>query len=96
MTAPNDEGHRWHGTPQEQTLQDAPIVAQAPDARNVEPGDLTEKVRATLAAQLALAGGFVLLDLADGSYLVTRWNASRHCVDLQAVANFARQVGCTR
>ena len=51
------------------------------------------KVRANLAAQLALAGGWVLLDLADGSFLVSRWDRSRHCADLRAVAQFARQVG---
>ena len=48
---------------------------------------------ATLAKQLALAGGYALLDLADGSYIVTKFNLTRHCVDLQAVAWFARQVG---
>ena len=48
---------------------------------------------ATLAKQLALAGGYALLDLADGSYIVTKFNLTRHCPDLQSVARFARQVG---
>ena len=66
------------------------IVGQVLSTGNSSP---VEKTRANLAAQLALAGGFVLLDLADGSFVVTRWNLTRHCVDLQAVARFARQVG---
>ena len=70
---------------------DAVIVHQP--GRDCNTTDLQAKVRATLAAQLAHAGGFVLLDLADGSYLVTRWNASRRCPDLRAVAQFARHVG---
>ena len=53
-----------------------------------------EKVRAGLAAKLALAGGYCLLRLEDGSFLISRWNLTKHCPDLQAVATFARQVGC--
>lgn len=57
-----------------------------------EPSNL-EKLRATLAAKLALAGGYVLLQLADGSFLISRWNLTKHCPDLQAVSVFCRQVG---
>lgn len=46
-----------------------------------------------LRAQLALAGGFELYALADGTFLVTRWDRSRPLHDLQAVEAFARQVG---
>jgi hypothetical protein len=48
---------------------------------------------ATLQALLALAGGFTLSELADGSYLVTRWDFCRPMADLRAVAAFVRQVG---
>ena len=55
--------------------------------------DCAEKMHATLAAQLALAGGYALLQLADGSYLITRWNLTKHCPDLQAVSQFVRRIG---
>jgi len=51
-----------------------------------------EKLKRTLQAELALAGGFALLELADGSFLVSRWNLSRPCPDLQAVRAFLDQV----
>ena len=46
-----------------------------------------------LAAQLALAGGHVLTELSDGSFMVSRWVHTRHCSDLRAVAQFAKQLG---
>ena len=46
-----------------------------------------------LAAQLALAGGHVLTELSDGSFMVSRWGHTRHCSDLHAVAQFAKQLG---
>ena len=51
------------------------------------------KIVATRRAELALLGGFTLVELADGSYLVTRWNCCRPLADLRAVAAFVRQVG---
>ena len=48
---------------------------------------------ATLRAELAILGGFTLLELADGSYLVTKWNCCRPLADLRAVAAFVRQAG---
>lgn len=51
-----------------------------------------EKARATLAAQLAIAGGYALLELADGSFIVTRFDLTRHCVDLQSAAKFGREL----
>jgi hypothetical protein len=67
------------------------VISGACTAEHDVPYHL-EKVRATLAARLALAG-FVLLELADGTFLVSRWNLSRPCADLRAVAAFAEQVG---
>jgi hypothetical protein len=83
-----------------------PTSEKAPDAANVEGPVHTEtkclifeehaddgKRFATLRALLALAGGFTLLELADGGYLVTRWNCCRPLADLRAVAAFVSQVG---
>lgn len=51
------------------------------------------KLKASLQANLALAGGFSLIEMADGSYLITRWGLTKTLPDLRAVAAFARQVG---
>ena len=55
--------------------------------------DARRKTLSSLRAELALASGFVLHDLADGSFLVTRWNCCKPLADLEAVAAFARMVG---
>lgn len=55
--------------------------------------DSRRKRAATLRAQLALAGGFELHELADGTFLARRWGLTRHLRDLAAVEAFARQVG---
>lgn len=49
------------------------------------------KEQASLAAQCALAG-LSLHELADGSFLVSRWNLIKPLPDLQAVRAFLRQV----
>ena len=51
-----------------------------------------EKHRATLTAELAMRG-HSLLELADGSFMVTRWHCCRTLPDLRAVAAFLRQIG---
>jgi hypothetical protein len=56
------------------------------------PGRAVDKLKADLAARLALQG-HALLEMADGTYLVHRWNLSRPCANLQAVAEFARRIG---
>ena len=48
---------------------------------------------AGLRARLALAGGHVLHELADGSYLVTWRGLSRPLKDLDAVDAFAARLG---
>ncbi len=55
--------------------------------------DARDKLLANCRAKLALAGGFVLHELADGSYLVTRWNLSKPLPSLEAVQRFVEQVG---
>lgn len=51
-----------------------------------------QKRQATFTAKLALAG-YSLLELSDKTFLVSRWDRSRHLADLQAVAAFLRQIG---
>ena len=69
------------------------IVPPAGTYHQIEPATLAEKARAQLAAKLALAGGHVLTELSDGSFIVSRWGQTRHCNDLYAVAQFARLLG---
>lgn len=63
------------------------------DARADQGTEDKSKTFANLRAALALAGGFALHELSDGSYLVSRWNCTRPLPDLRAVAAFVRQVG---
>ena len=49
------------------------------------------KTAATLIACLALAG--VAVHQVDDGYLACRWNFARHCLDLRALAGFAKLVG---
>ena len=84
VTPTSDNAHLAVGEVEEQWATDRPIFHQPADAC---------KRFATLRAELAILGNFTLLELADGSYLVTRWNCCRPLVDLRAVAAFVRQVG---
>ena len=74
----------------------ASIVPPSGTYHQTEPATLAEKARAKLVAQLALAGGHVLTELSDGSFMVSRWGHTRHCSDLAAVEAFANRVGATR
>jgi hypothetical protein len=51
-----------------------------------------EKQRDNLRALLAIAG-YELYELADSTYLVSRWNLTRVLPDLHAVHQFAKQAG---
>lgn len=55
--------------------------------------DLRRKAIEKARADLALHGGHMLHELADGSFLVSRWNLTRPCADLQAVRAFVAQLG---
>ncbi len=57
-----------------------------------EPADAKRKAFETYRAELARLG-FGLFELADGTYLATRWDRSRPCADLQAVRAFLAQLG---
>jgi len=80
MTAPN---------------MDAPgAVASGDRAQGEEStGIVREKRLSSLRAQLAIHGGHVVHELHDASFLVCWRGYSKALPDLQALANFARQVG---
>lgn len=59
-----------------------------------EPTDQSKRA-ATLLAQLALKGHAVHR-LEGGAFLVTRWGLVRRCDDLEALQDFARQMGVAR
>jgi hypothetical protein len=67
----------------EETTESNAIVAQAADDC---------KALANLRASYALAGHSVHL-LADGGFLVCKFNLAKHCPDLRALAAFAKVVG---
>lgn len=56
-----------------------------------QPTAAIAKCQATLIAQFALRG-FEVQQVSDG-FMVKRWNLSKHCPDLSALATFSRQVG---
>ena len=60
---------------------------------NDAEADARRKLLHTTRAALALAGGYALHELADGTFLVTRWDRARPWPDLRAVAEFVRLVG---
>ena len=84
VTPTSDNAHLAVGAVEGQGTTDGLIFDQRADAG---------KRFATLRAELAILGNFTLLELADGSYLVTRRNCCRPLADLRAVAAFVRQVG---
>lgn len=65
------------------THENGAIVAGQPDDR---------KAVATLVAKFALLGHQVH-ELANGGFLVTRWNLTRHCMDAASLARFLVVVG---
>lgn len=75
---------------------EAPDCANSPDPFAHPPhhdfDSDGQKQQATFKANLALLG-FTLHELSSGSFLVCRWDRSRHLVDLRAVAAFLRQAG---
>lgn len=71
---------------------DHPRQDQTTNTTIVSDLDALRKSIATLTAHLALKG-FSLHELADGSYLVARWDRTLHCPDLHAVRAFCHRVG---
>lgn len=62
---------------------------------DVADDEAAGNARATIAARFAMRG-YSLHQLADDTYLVTRWNLSRPCVDLHAARRFLALVEGTR
>ena len=83
MSRPNDEGHRANGAPQVQTQN---------QRCNSTNDDGVSKALDTMKARAALCG-CSLHELADGGYLVGRWNYSKAVPCLRAVGDLLRQIG---
>lgn len=56
---------------------------------------LSDKAVATLVARAALAG-IQLVQLADGSFIVSRWGQFRSLANVAAVEKFLQTVGAPR
>jgi len=84
MVRPNEEGVGVCGT-------------NALETHDNEHGDFAcddgaGKALATMQARAALAG-CTLIELADGGFLVARWNYSKAVPCLRAVGDMLRQIG---
>lgn len=90
MTALNVEAPGEVGTGRAQEERKANDVNFAGYAGDKQPD--WRKIKATLTAQLALRG-FALKELADASFVASRWHLQRPLPDLRAVRAFAAQVG---
>ncbi len=86
MTAPQEAQSPLAGGLSADNQTDTPIVAD---------DESVDKIKWTLVAKFALVG-FAVHELAEGGFLVCKWNLSRHCPDLPALMAFARQVGAQR
>jgi len=91
MSRPNSEGCEPASCapPQTHIYPLTDFASVAPLAQDLS---YTDKARATLAAMLAIKG-YSLHLLADGSFLASKWNCTKHLPSLYAVQGFARQVG---
>ncbi len=83
MSRPNNEGHRANGAPENETQNDKLYF---------EGGGGAGKALATMKARAALCG-CTLIEMADGEFLVARWNYSRAVPCLRAVGDLLRQIG---
>jgi hypothetical protein len=83
---------------------EAPTVASGQGFQGQVSADISDcaedtgrgKVLANLRAAFALAGGYVVHELADGSFLVCWRNLTKPCPDLAAVRAFGHLVGALR
>ena len=67
-----------------------PNSASEPAAEQVSATDI--KLLSTLRARFALLG-FALLEISDGSLLVTKWNLYKPLQDYAAAKRFLHQIG---
>ena len=86
MSRPHDEGQRANAAPQVQTQNQPPHFANDGDAG---------KALATMKARAEMCG-CTLIEMADGEYLVSKWNYSRAVPCLRSVGNLLRQIGGRR
>ena len=84
MSRPNSKGAGVCGTNAPETYNN-----QHPHFAN---DDGASKALATMKARAALCG-CTLIELADGAYLVGRWNYSKAVPCLRAVGDMLRQMG---
>lgn len=83
VTPKSDEGHRANGAPEVQIQN---------QQRHFAVDDEHGKALATLKAQAALCG-CRLVELADGSFLICKWDYSRAVPGLREVGDLLRQIG---
>ena len=81
--SPHKEGNRANGAPEVQIQN---------QQRHFAVDDGHGKALATLKAQAALCG-CSLVELADGSFLICRWDYSRAVPGLREVGDLLRQIG---
>lgn len=84
MIGPNGKGVGVCGTNPPETCDNQPL--------HFANSDDTSKALATLKAKAALCG-CTLIEMADGEFLVARWNYSRAVPCLRSVGNLLRQIG---
>ena len=82
MTSPNDKGHRANGAPETHENQHGDFANDG----------TASKALSTMQARAALCG-CTLHELADGAFLVGRWNYSKAVPCLRAVGDLLRQIG---
>lgn len=72
---------------------DSAVAADRAQREAVADERSVAKKVATLRAMLALHGGHELIELDDGSFVVSKWNLTRHCATIDEVEQFAKRIG---
>jgi hypothetical protein len=67
-------------------------TSEAVATDDLQDADRAAKAAAALIEKLTLAGHTVHVNR-FGSFMVSRWSMSRHCLDLESLQAFADQVG---
>lgn len=68
------------------------INDESDDIDEVEVQLAHEKAVAALIARLE-ASGHAVQKNRSGDFLISRWGMSRHCLDMESLRDFAKQVG---
>lgn len=72
---------------------DSTVEADRAQRENAADEHSVAKKIATLRALMALHGGHELIELEDGSFVVSRWNLSRRCATIGELEQFAKRIG---